>query len=408
MPKECFDLLCSNIEAAVGAKAFCSHDFINTYLRSLDTPEGRMRNAAEAINGDYICGEAKVALVLRMMAGASYIDIVLIFGISYSHCYEIFHAVISNWICNDAVLPYLGEMYLTQDNEMGRTANEFATKGRHQGVIAGCIGALDGWLVRIRSPKRSDSVTNATSYFNRKGFFAINVQVLVDRSKRVIWRSIQSPGSEHDSSAFKSTGLYRKLMEENVNLLRKGLYIICDSAYAIRGFCIPPYDNAMPYSGEDNFNFYQSSCRIFVECTFGEIDMRWGIFWRPLQFTLQHNTKIIDAAMRLHNFIVDYRLDNPELFGYHREEREECEEEAELFQQNNPLDVIGVFVDERNGAPRDVGRPMSDEAESKYTGEQLRNVLRDQMIALDLRRIGREDQNTVTWFRDRFNRIREE
>ena len=132
MPKECFDLLCSNIEAAVGAKAFCSHDFINTYLRSLDTPEGRMRNAAEAINGDYICGEAKVALVLRMMAGASYIDIVLIFGISYSHCYEIFHAVISNWICNDAVLPYLGEMYLTQDNEMGRTANEFATKGRHQ------------------------------------------------------------------------------------------------------------------------------------------------------------------------------------------------------------------------------------------------------------------------------------
>ena len=117
------------------------------------------------------------------------------------------------------------------------------------------------------------------------------------------------------------------------------------------------------------------------------------------------NTKIIDAAMRLHNFIVDYRLDNPELFGYHREEREECEEEAELFQQNNPLDVIGVFVDERNGAPRDVGRPMLDEAESKYHGEQLRNVLRDQMIALDLRRIGREDQNTVTWFRDRFNRI---
>ena len=35
MPKECFDLLCSNIEAAVGAEVFRSYDFINTHLCSL-------------------------------------------------------------------------------------------------------------------------------------------------------------------------------------------------------------------------------------------------------------------------------------------------------------------------------------------------------------------------------------
>ena len=87
-------------------------------------------------------------------------------------------------------------------------------------------------------------------------------------------------------------------MEMGNQLFESGFYIICDSAYAIRGFCVPPYDNAAPNSAEDDFNFYQSLCRIFVECTFGEIDMRWGILWRPLRFSLQHNTKVIDAAMR--------------------------------------------------------------------------------------------------------------
>ena len=44
-----------------------------------------------------------------------------------------------------------------------------------------------------------------------------------------------------------------------------------------------------------------------MECAFGEIDLRWGILWRPLKFALELNCKVIDACMRLHNFIVDFR-----------------------------------------------------------------------------------------------------
>jgi hypothetical protein len=68
-----------------------------------------------------------------------------------------------------------------------------------------------------------------------------------------------------------------------------------------------PYDNAMHGTAEDNFNFFHSSSRIVVECAFGEIDLRWGILWRPLQFSLDLNCKVIDACMRIHNFIVDFR-----------------------------------------------------------------------------------------------------
>ena len=71
-----------------------------------------------------------------------------------------------------------------------------------------------------------------------------------------------------------------------------------------------PYDNAMHGTAEDNFNYFHSSSRIVVECALGEIDLRWGILWRPLQFSLDLNCKIIDACMRLHNFIVDFHEKN--------------------------------------------------------------------------------------------------
>ena len=49
------------------------------------------------------------------------------------------------------------------------------------GVINGCISAIDGWVVKIRKPKKSDGVDNAASFYSRKGYFGINVQVIVDK-----------------------------------------------------------------------------------------------------------------------------------------------------------------------------------------------------------------------------------
>ena len=87
----------------------------------------------------------------------------------------------------------------------------------------------------------------------------------------------------------------------------RGFYFIGDSAYTLKSFLLTPFDGVMHGSEEDNFNFFHSSSRICVECAFGEIDLRWGILWRPLRFSLKNNIKIIDACMRLHNFIVDFR-----------------------------------------------------------------------------------------------------
>merc|ERR1711982_33935 len=97
------------------------------------------------------------------------------------------------------------------------------------------------------------------------------------------------------------------LMDNWKQLRERGFYFIGDSAYSLQSFLLTPFDQVYHGSPEYNFNFFHSSSRICVECTFGEVDLRWGILWRPLQFSLKNNIHVIDACLRLHNFIIDFR-----------------------------------------------------------------------------------------------------
>ena len=64
---------------------------------------------------------------------------------------------------------------------------------------------------------------------------------------------------------------------------------------------------------ENNFNYFHLFSRIFIECTFGEVNMRWEILWKPLCFTVKNKIQVIDACIRLHNVFVDNREDNKEV-----------------------------------------------------------------------------------------------
>ena len=80
--------------------------------------------------------------------------------------------------------------------------------------MKGAIGAIDGWLVRIVRPRFNlDGIKNATSFFSRKGFYALNVQAIVDDKKRVMWLSYSNRGGSHDSSCFKDSRLYEFLKQ---------------------------------------------------------------------------------------------------------------------------------------------------------------------------------------------------
>ena len=142
-------------------------------------------------------------------------------------------------------------------------------------MFSSVIGVLDGWLVKIKCPTaKGDGVLNFGSFYCRKGHYAVNVQAIVDRNKKIIWYCVKCRGSEHDSTAFKSSSLYQILIEKTSFLIENGLHFLGHSAYALRPFLITLCDNANHGSFEDNFNYHLSTNRIFVECSFGKMDSR--------------------------------------------------------------------------------------------------------------------------------------
>ena len=225
-------------------------------------------------------------------------------NISPNHISVLFNEVTKNWINTSLVIDVYGDV-LNNSARIEKITRDFAVSS--DGILKGCIGSIDGWLVCILAPTLHE-VRNPGKYYARKRFYALNVQVLCDKQKRVIWRSIGQLGSIHDSRAFQITQLATYLKSCFTSLMECGLYFMGDSAYALRPYLMTPYDNAMPNSKEDTYNYFLSRNRIYIECVFGEVARRWGIFWKPLQGSLGRHVNTIDAGLKLHNYIVNYRL----------------------------------------------------------------------------------------------------
>ena len=151
-------------------------------------------------------------------------------------------------------------------------------------------------------------------------------------------------------------------------LFSSSYFFFGDSAYAIESFIIPPYDNAKPKSYEDAFNFYHSSARITVQCAFGEIDRRWGVFWSAIAYSLNNTCIICEGAMHLHNFILEHRLSSTEAAV-------ETAIETEIFDTDRyDYGVISEAV--TNDAIRPGDRPSNDEILCRQNGLFLRDHLK--------------------------------
>jgi len=154
MPRECFDLLCKKIRANVGEDKFKSEEYLEDLTNSLSpAPDSiatcRLRRLAKAhlnATGGWICGEVKLAIT-RMLAGGSYLDLGLIFGTGSTYPYTIFNNVITRWICKDDLVKISGLEYCKDDVRMEAVARDFADGSNH--LFSGCIGAIDGWIVKI-------------------------------------------------------------------------------------------------------------------------------------------------------------------------------------------------------------------------------------------------------------------
>jgi len=253
--------------------------------------------------GGQVSGEIKMTMFLRILAGASYLDVYLIYDVHTSKIYKFFDDV-ANWINKTFTFPFVDALRNENIQFFKDLSNSFSEDT--DGVFLGCIGANDGMAVKIRCPTITELLKNLGAYFCRKVYHALNLQAICDKYKRFLWISSRHVGGCHDSRAFLETRLYKLLKEKKEFLRNNQFYIAGDSAYNPESFLLTPHEDALSSSMEDDYNFWHSNSRI--RSALGELVVRWGIFWRTITFDIHRVGNIISAAALLHNFIVDERL----------------------------------------------------------------------------------------------------
>jgi hypothetical protein len=253
-----------------------------------------------SLRGGTIIPEICLFCTLRWLAGGSYLDIYAHVGISKASFYRVVWKTIKA-ICR---CEHLALKFPSTEEECKKAARGFQSKS-YQGIIANCVAAMDGFLLRIRTPMRRE-VGNVRSFFSgHYQCYGLNVQAVCDHMCRFLFFSVAAPGSTGDNDALHQTPLWNLIQN-----LPFGFVVIADAAYsATERICSIYYGVSRSNPLYDNFNYYASQCRIRIEMAFGLMTMKWGILARPLQLSVQQAGLLMHAIARLHNFVINERLE---------------------------------------------------------------------------------------------------
>jgi len=205
-----------------------------------------------------VSAETRVSMSLRYFAGASYLDVRSIHGVSKTTFYDCV------WDFVDAMLLAPGvQMRIPHWNADWRRKTAAGFQARVDNPLINVIGSLDGIDIRQEMPSYTEVIC-LKDYWNRKGFFALNFQAICDHNYEFVCMSWRTLSSTH--------------------VIAEALYIAAEEAYGDRELLATPW----PREGRgdewrDAYSFYQWSARMHIEQALGQLVWRWGILWRPLR-----------------------------------------------------------------------------------------------------------------------------
>jgi len=210
----------------------------------------RVRTGREAITV-----EIMLHCLLRWLSGGSYLDIRLSAGISPAKFYSCVYK------CVDAILGSedLAYKFPSTEKELDEAAQGFESLST-QATIKGCVACLDGYLLQIKVPSRSET-GNVKSYFSgHYQTYGINIQAACDYKCRFVYAAVAAPGGANDIAAFKKTQISQMIQK-----LPPRRYVIGDNAYVFSETLLTPFSgNEKKDPAKDAFNFYLSQLRIRI------------------------------------------------------------------------------------------------------------------------------------------------
>ena len=168
------------------------------------------------------CGLMRLSVMLRFLAGKSYLDLALTHQQSIPSVYSDIETTMD---ARDKSF----KLRFLYEYETWLARSSIGFSRNHRSAIIGCCAALDGIAIKIPGPSLND-VANPWTYCNRKGVFELNVQVLCDSTYRFLQISALTPGSMHHSTAFEMSALSAPLKCEDGGI-SGGSWIAGDEAY---------------------------------------------------------------------------------------------------------------------------------------------------------------------------------
>jgi len=99
-----------------------------------------------------------------------------------------------------------------------------------QGAVDGCIGALDGWLLKIQTPSKT-MVGNVRSFFSgHYQCYGLNVQAICDHHCRFLYIAVLGPGVMCDNVAYKQK-VNGVSLHNLIESLPPGYYVVANAGY---------------------------------------------------------------------------------------------------------------------------------------------------------------------------------
>jgi hypothetical protein len=277
--------------------------------------------------GEAIIAEIQLAATLRMLAGASYLDVADIFKMTESTVYS------TMWRVVTAIVNTYKIEFPFNEEALLQIETEFRSRSEME-AMTGCVGCVDGLLIKIRQPSKSESHCSRR-FHSRKGFYAINAQAVCDVHCRFMVFELAGGGAQSDVNVWKTLNFKKSLDDGN---LKPGFWIAGDAAYPCTSYMIGPYSAIDTGADErkDNFNWSQSQLRIRIEMAFGQLVGRWGILWKPLRYDWRRASVLAMACAKLHNIIITYDLRHQQ--HYSNPQRRTA--------VSNPSDLVAENVEE--------------------------------------------------------------
>ena len=177
-----------------------------------------------------ISTEKRVAITLWCLSTPSeYRSIAHLFGVSRGSVCRIVQETCS------AIVSTMLEKYIRfpTGEDLTNVINGFKSKwGFPQ-----CVGAIDGSHIPIAAPE-----LNHTDYYNRKGWYSMILQGVVDHDYLFCDICVGWPGSVHDARVFASSSIVKRIKEGLLSAGQSISYLGCqipafligDSAYPLQ------------------------------------------------------------------------------------------------------------------------------------------------------------------------------